>query len=92
MWDDEASGGDEDCVTGGALQHPIWHVQNTGSLGLFPVADVFRSASRPQLQGNYMLSFWGGKVQTKMSWRSPLTSQYSTLPLGIKVQSCPVLR
>ena len=31
-------------------------------------------------------------VQTKMSWRSPLTSQYSRQPLRIKVQSCPVLR
>ena len=31
-------------------------------------------------------------AQPKMSWRSPLTSQYSRQPLGIKVQSCPVLR
>ena len=31
-------------------------------------------------------------VQTKMSWRSLLCSQYSRGPLGIKVQSCPVLR
>ena len=31
-------------------------------------------------------------VQTKMSWRSLLTSQYSRQPLGIKAQSCPVLR
>ena len=31
-------------------------------------------------------------VQTKMSWRALLTSQYSRLPLGIEVQSCPVLR
>ena len=31
-------------------------------------------------------------AQTQMSWRSPLTSQYSRRPLGIKVQSCPVLR
>ena len=29
--------------------------------------------------------------QTKMSWRSPLTSQYSRQPLGIKVQSCAEL-
>ena len=25
----------------------------------------------------WRVSFWGGGVQTKMSWRSPLTSQYS---------------
>ena len=38
-------------------------------------------------------SFWGGGGgQTKMSWHSLLTSQYSRQPLGIKVQSCPVLR
>ena len=36
-----------------------------------------------------LLFFW---VQTKMSWRSLLTSQYSRQPLGIKVQSCPVPR
>ena len=34
--------------------------------------------------------FFGGG-QTKTSWLRPLTSQYSRQPLGIKVQSCPVL-
>ena len=41
---------------------------------------------------HFQVVFFGGGVQTKMSWRSPLTSQYSREPLGIKVQSCPVLR
>ena len=36
--------------------------------------------------------FLGGGVQTKMSWCRLLTSLYSRCPLGIKVQSCPVLR
>ena len=31
-------------------------------------------------------------VQTKMSWRNPLTSQYSRQPLGIEVQSFSVLQ
>ena len=31
-------------------------------------------------------------VQTKMSWRRLLTVWYSRQPLGIKVQSCPVLQ
>ena len=30
-------------------------------------------------------------VQTKMSWRSLHNAWYSTPPLRIKVQSCPVL-
>ena len=33
--------------------------------------------------------FW---PRPKMSWRRPLTLQYLRQPLGIKVQSCPVLR
>ena len=39
---------------------------------------------------DYFFGGGGGAVQTKMSWRSPLTSQCSRYPLGIKVQSCPV--
>ena len=31
-------------------------------------------------------------VQPKTSWRRPLTSQYSRQRLGIKIQSCPILR
>ena len=31
-------------------------------------------------------------VQTKMSWRTLLTIEYLIQPLGIKVQSFPVLR
>ena len=53
-----------------------------------PVPTAFRprSAMVATLQN---LLFW---AQAKMSWRGLLTLRYSRQPLGIKVQSCPVLR
>ena len=54
--------------------------------------DTLRLDTSMTLSYDTSFLFWGGGgAQTKMSWRS-LTSQYSRCPLGIKVQSCPVLR
>ena len=52
--------------------------------------DDFRMQMASLAESGMQQSFF--LVQTKMSWRSLLISQYSRWPLGIKVQSCPALR
>ena len=57
-----------------------------GGAAIQPGIEIVFQSKHPKPKLPFFLA------QAMMSWRSPLSSQYSRQPLGIKVQSCPVLR